>query len=76
MANLLDRVMQKFMKHIDLTPNKSERETRMNAKAAGPKTTRAAGMHGRTARNSVPRIHARTTHQKHSRISDLFHRGH
>jgi hypothetical protein len=76
MANLLDRVMQKFMKHLDLKPNKSDSETRMNARAAGPKSTRAAGIHGRTAGKSVPRVHGRAANQKHSRISGLFHRGH
>ena len=76
MANFLDRVMRKFMKHIDLEPNKPESEVRQNAQAAGPETTRAAGFHDRTPGNTAPRLQGRAVRHTHSKFSGVFHRGH
>jgi hypothetical protein len=71
MANLLDRVMKKIMRRIDLEPNKSDRETRMNAKAAGPFTTRGTKYRGRSG-------HRSSTAQPHKagRWTSMLHRGH
>ncbi|WP_247041587.1 hypothetical protein [Arthrobacter rhizosphaerae] len=71
MANLLDRVMKKIMRRIDLEPNKSDRETRMNAKAAGPFTTRGTKYRGRSGhRAGTGRPH------KAGRWTNMLHREH
>jgi hypothetical protein len=77
MANLVDRVMKKFMKHLDLTPNQTESEARRaNAKVAGSRTARAPGLHGGTAGKAGRPTRGNGGHQAHSRLSGLFHRGH
>lgn len=72
MANLLDRVMKKFMRRIDLEPNKSGRDARMNARAAGPLTTHGVRFRGHRTTGRANSGRANKTH----RWSDLLHRGH
>jgi hypothetical protein len=77
MANLLDRVMKKFMRHVDLEPNKSDHDARMNAKAAGPMTTRGVKFRGdrTTGGHRTGRARSAQPHKTH-RWSDMLHRGH
>lgn len=72
MANLLDRVMKKFMRHVDLKPNKSAHDARMNDRAAGPMTTRGMKFRGHRGTGSA----GSAQHHKEHRWTGLLRRGH